>query len=357
MKENSKEELMVELVNALGKASGLDELKMELSIILNDYDIKKRSREIIVYENDGTAEMIKKFMAVKLASGRTEETVKFYGKTLSSIFEKLNKPYDKVTTDDIRVYMAIRVQRDKVSKSTANNERRSLSSFYGWLQGEELLSVNPMAKVEPIKEPKKKKTAFSTYELELIRDACQTTKERCLVEVLISTWCRVSEVAQIRIDEINGDHIIVHGKGEKDREVFLNAKAQLMIKNYLAERSDDNPYLFPMAKCADDMSLFVKGRTKEEQKNWHKDPTLVDETDHTKTATIESIIRRIGKKAGVMEAHPHRFRRTGATMALRAGMDLMLVSKILGHESIATTQIYLDISSDELMEAHKKYAA
>lgn len=357
--EDLREDLIVELTNIYGKASNISDWKMQIAIVLSNYEVTKRNTEIAVYEEDATQQAIAKFIAVKMASGRTERTIKFYKTNLQFIFDRLNKPYDQITTDDIRLYLAMRVQRDGVSKTTANNERRNLSSFYSWLQKEEILLKNPMTKVDVIKEKKKKKKAFSSYELELIRNACKSKREKALVELLISTWCRVSEVAQIKLDEIGDDEIVVHGKGEKDRQVFLNAKAKLAIENYISERSDINEFLFPRAKYAGMLKNqeTKKIKKKAEMCEWYKFPELVDNARHTSASTIESIIRSIGKRAGVANVHPHRFRRTGATQVLKSGMDLTLVSKLLGHESIDTTQIYLDISTDELLNAHKKYVS
>jgi site-specific recombinase XerD len=229
-----------------------------------------------------------------------------------------------------------------------------LSAFYGWLQKEEILLKNPMTKVDPIKATKKKKKAFEQMDLEKIRDKCRTKRETAIIEVLISTWARVSEITLIRIDDIHDNRLTVHGKGDKDREVYLNPRAALAVTNYLAERGDKNPYLFPKAKYAGDVAQLHK-IARDERCEWYKDPELVDEKEHTDKGTIESIVRSIGKKAGVPNTHPHRFRRTGATMALRAGMPLIQVSKLLGHENVGTTQIYLDISDEELEQAHKRY--
>lgn len=247
--------------------------------------------------------------------------------------------------------MAIRSQRDKVSKVTINNERRCLSSFFSWLQTEEILLKNPMAKVERVKVTREKKKAFSLMELEKIRAACRTARERAIVETLISTWCRVSELTGIRISDIHDGTCTVHGKGDKVRDVYLNARSVLALETYMKERSDGNPYLFPGA-VEGYIQASKGGRC---AADWYKDPGLVSETAPLDKGSIESIVRRIGKISGVDHVHPHRFRRTGATMALRAGMPLIQVSKLLGHESIETTQIYLDISDAELEAAHEKY--
>ena len=324
--------------------------KLAISIICSKYEIQERNTELAIYEGDVNDQALAKFLMAKAARGLSKRTIRYYKDSIRMTLDKISKRYDEVTADDIRLYLAVRVQQDKVSKTTANNERRNLSAFYTWLQKEEILLKNPMAKVEVIKEQKKKKKAFSQMEIEKIRNACKTEREKALVEILISTWARVSEVARIRIDEVEGNSIIVHGKGSKDRETFLTPKAILAIENYMNERKDNNPFLFPRY-----VGVSAGDRTKRNRMNqWYTDPENVIE-GHSDASTIENIIRNIGKRAGVANVHPHRFRRTGATMALQAGMELVTVSKLLGHANIGTTQIYLDISDEDLQASHKKY--
>lgn len=353
-----REELTIEIVNALRpylSQEDMQDIKLKLAMILNRYEIQERCTEIAVLDEDKNTAILKKFIAAKIASGRTVRTIGFYKISLEAIFQKINKNYDEITADDIRLYLATRVHQDKVSKTTANNERRNLSAFYGWLQKEEVLFKNPMTKIDVIKVNKKPKKAFEEIDIERLRESCRCTREKLLIELLLSTWCRVSEVSQIRLDEIKDDTILVHGKGDKDRVVYLNAKCRLALENYLADRKDANPYLFPRAKYAGAVDKMAKGQKRARECEWYKDPELVDETEHAGFATIEVWIREMGKRAGVKNAHPHRFRRTGATYALRSGMPLMTVSKLLGHSGIGVTQVYLDISDAELEEAHKKY--
>ena len=354
MKKQLTDELIIALMPFI-KPEDTDDVAMAITMALNDYSISQEERSLALYEEDETKYVFFFFFAAKIAKGCSARTVGYYKDTVSKALRIIGKPYDQVTADDIRYYLAMRVQKDGISKTSANNERRNLSAFYQWLQKEEILLKNPMNKVEVMKETKRKKKAFTQMEIELIRDSCKTTKEQALVEVLLSTWARVTEVSQIRIDEINGEIITVHGKGDKDRDVYLTPRARLLVDKYLQERTDSNPYLFPRAKYAGDVTKMCKGRPRKLQGEWHKDPKLVDTSGHTDQGTIESTVRKIGKRAGVENVHPHRFRRTGATMALRSGMPLLQVSKLLGHEQIDTTQIYLDISDQELMQAHEKY--
>lgn len=305
----------------------LQKIKMQFDILLHDYEIKKMGTELTVYQGDVNDEMLVRFLRAKVARGCTKRTIGLYQVSARKVLEKIGKPYNEVTPDDLRYYIAYRISVDGVTKTTVGNEMRCLSSFYTWLRMEELLPKNPFDKVESIKKQKKKKKAFTQMEIEKIRAGCRTKKELAIVEMLLSTWCRVTELANIKISDIKDRKCTVLGKGDKYREVYINAKAEIALNMYLAERKDDSPYLF-------------SGKWADRAMNIH---------------SIEDIVKDIGKRAGVENVHPHRFRRTGATMALRAGMPLMIVSKLMGHESVGTTQIYLDISSEELEASHEKY--
>lgn len=332
-----------------------EDIKAQLTIILSDYAIEKKSTEIAIRTDDVNDYFIKLFLASKAAGGRTDKTLKAYRTYLTKILNGINKNADEITADDIKLYLAKKLRMDKVTKVSVDNERRVLSSFYEWMLRNEHIEKNPMYKVETMHFNKPKKYAFSDMEVEKLREACQTEREQMIIEVLLSTWCRVSELCGIRRDELEQDRVIVHGKGEKDRVVFLNAKAQMALTKYLEKRSDNNPYLLPKSSKAGNIVAFTKGKPRESQKKWYEDPTFVDEEKPCDKSTIENIVRDIGKKAGVTNTHPHRFRRTGATMALKAGMPVTTVSKLLGHSNIAVTQVYLDISEEDLEHAHEKY--
>ena len=346
-----------DLINAIMpyiQPSDIEDVRMRLTMVISNYDIAETVTALTIWEGDINEQILKKFIVAKVAKGCSRRTIEYYKYTINLFFDYVNKPYTDVTADDIRLYLALRVQKDGVTKTTANNEKRNLSSFYTWLQKEEILLKNPMSKVENIKESKNKKKAFELEDIERIRIGCQNNYDKALLEVLASTWARISEVAQIKIDDIDGNKVTVHGKGDKYREVFLNARARLAIEQYLKERSDSNPYLFPKCKYKATDKAFKKGAHHDMQ-HWYMDPEMICEEPHVDPSGLEAKIRKAGKRAGVNNCHPHRFRRTGATMALRQGMPIHIVSKILGHESIETTQIYLDISDKELEQAHERY--
>lgn len=347
MKKELENEISVIIDQYVDRVT-MNEIMMRIEIALEGYDIQKRSTELIVWEGEKNDLIVKRFLAAKIAAGLSKRTIQYYKNSITTSLTKIGKNYDEITADDIRTYIAKRIFRDGVSKTSANNERRNLSAFYTWLQKEEILLRNPMNKVDVVKETKKRKEAFTQLDVEMMRTKFRSQREKAIFEILLSTWCRVSELINIKLEDINGYNVLVHGKGDKDRAVYLNARAKVALEQYLAERKDNNPYLFP--KCA--IAGNFKGKA---DARWYTDPALVDGTDPMDKSTAETIIRALGKRAGVQKAHPHRLRRTGATWALRNGMPILQVSKTLGHESIATTQIYLDVTDEELMEAHRKF--
>lgn len=326
----------------------ISDARMRVMMVLSNYDIRKAKHEVVPYEGDANDKMLLRFLVAKTAAGRSRRTLAYYKNSISMTLAKIGKPYDQITANDVRIYLATRINKDGVSKTCANNERRNLSAFYSWMQKEEILLRNPMNKVEAIKETKKRKRAFEQMDLEKIRMACRNEHETALVEVLISTWARASEVCEMKIQDIQGNRITVHGKGDKYRDVYLTPRAQLALQAYLAQRKDGSPYIFP--KGANIHELVRKGR----KDLWYQNPKNIRD-GRRDNGTLETTLRKIGQRAGVEKCHPHRFRRTGATMALRAGMPLTEVSKLLGHESLETTQIYLDIGDKQLEATHERY--
>lgn len=333
------------------------DISSELFMILNDYEITKRCTEIATTEQRDIDFYTKKFLLAKKIKGCSEQTIKKYHATLCLFFMEIQKKPTEVTTDDIRLFIALKETRDKCSKVGIKSYVRDISSFFSWMHDEEYIAKNPMKKIEPIKCPKIKKEAFSELEIEKMRYACENARETMVLEVLLSTGCRAEEFSKIRLSDIDQkfEKILIHGKGAKDRMVYLNAKSVIAMQIYLKERKDNNPYLNPgSVNQRGNMGLLKKSK-RNKLKDWYKYEDLVDPILPVKKETINGVVKRIGKRAGVDKVHAHKFRRTCATRALKAGMPIEQVSKMLGHESIDTTQIYLDLSEDDLAIAHKKY--
>lgn len=344
-----RRELAEKITFMLGRYGVTDDgILNDIVILLNDYEVTVRETALTVRSEDRNMQLLQKFIISKTVKGCTERTIRLYATELKKILEAINKTVDDITADDIRYYLALRERRDGICKTTANNELRYMRSFFGWLHVEEMIPRNPTAKLDSIKVVKKKKQAFTELEVERIRNGCANAKEIAAVEVMLSTGCRVTELVSIKIEDIDSGKLIVHGKGEKDRMVYLNAKAQVALERYMKERKDKNPYMFPK------MVSVVELKRKNDRCSYRYPENVIPD-GHMDKSSVEAMMRRIGKRAGVAGVHPHRFRRTCATFALRRGMPIEQVSKMLGHEQISTTQIYLDMDETELEQAHKKY--
>lgn len=350
--KDGKEDLLNELlVGILPMTQNPDAVKNYVYMVVSKYQITERTTALAILDEGFNQELIKKFLIAKKVKGCTDRTLKYYGTELPRYLSDIGKNVNEITTDDLRVYIARR-EMSGIKKTSAHNIYRVLSSFFGWLYKEEYIRTNPVSRLD-MKHPKVHKEAFSEMDVEKIRCACETSRDTAIVELLLSTGCRVGEIVRIMICDIEGDSLIVHGKGEKDRRVYLNARAIIALDRYIKERNDNNPYLFPkMLSVEHGKKAGVK---QEEMKNWFKDPDMIAATEHCTTSSIEMTTRRIGKKAGVKPCNPHRFRHTFATMASKRGMPITTISNMLGHENVATTQIYLDIDDNEISAAHRKY--
>lgn len=349
---DSKEEAVRGLIIAMTKYNPekISEIELDVRLALKNYDVSIMETAIVEYNGSKNEGFIKHFIIAKTVQGCSDRTLEYYEKVSKIFLEKVGKNADEITADDIRLYLAIRERQDKVTKTTVGNEFRVLSSFFKHLTNEELILKNPMVKLQHPKQPKTKKNAFTEMDVELIRAACGSNRETAMVEVMLSTGCRVSEIVQIKREQCNEESFKIIGKGNKERAVFLNAKSRISIQKYLSERKDDNPWLFPSGIPIFDESRSKKGKTK----LWYTNPKNIGEGPMDKS-TFGACIRKLGKKAGVSDCHPHRFRRTCATFALRRGMPIEQVSMMLGHSQISTTQIYLDLRDEDLKVAHEKF--
>lgn len=325
-----------DLIDMIG-ASCVDMLSTEqiqtlegrLYLKLKDYDVVKQETALSTVVEKDNSEYIAKFLAIKAVAGRSQNTLTYYKNGLNKFFGYTPKSVKAITTDDIRLYLAKRETWDGVSKVTLQNELRVLRSFFTTMLAEEIIQRNPTAKIEKIKTPKQVKEPLTEFEIEKLRQACDTKFDSALLEVFLSTGCRVGEIANAKRSDVKGDKMKVLGKGNKERIVYLNAKALWALNRYLDSRNDDKPGLFISPKSYGN--------------------------DYISKSALEEHIRRLGKKAGVENVHPHRLRRTAATMALRRGMPIEQVSLMLGHEELTTTQIYARSSDEDVYMSHKKY--
>lgn len=306
----------------------LDAIKQALYIVLNDYSFGRKATDLAPIHSDIKTKAVQMFFVSKKVEGCTDRTLTYYRGVLSRFFKEVTHPIEEITADDVRFYIATRAMRDNISKTSQDNELRVLKSFFNWCSDEGYIGRVPTHNVNPIKKEKRIKKPFTEIEIELLRQNAKNKRDLAILDVLYSTGVRVSELCNMSLNDIENDEITVLGKGEKERIVYLNAKAMLSLKQYLKERTDDNEAVFVTSKSP--YTRLNKGG-------------------------VEVMLRDLGKRAGVKNTHPHRFRRTAATLALNRGMPIEQVSQMLGHEKIETTTIYARSDKDNVKASHRKY--
>lgn len=329
-----REEIIQAVIEALTNRvenDVLDVVQDVLVIQLNNYEVQERCTDVAVRDNSADG-LLKKFVATKRLEGIAESTLKRYADENQRLIRFLGKPLHDITTFDLRFYLSYRREnsKKKVSNRTLNGIRRCYSSFFGWLASEGLISRNPCAALKQIKFRKEVKKPYSAVELEQIRRACTNERDLALVDFLYSTGCRVSEVVRLNVSDIDFEkrRCVVIGKGDKERLVYLTEVATMNLRAYIRHRKDAG------------LALFTGRGTPRIQKTG-----------------IESIIRKLGRAAGVTNAHPHRFRRTLATNLLDRGMPIQDVAAILGHADLKTTQIYCYVSQVNVEASYNRYVA
>ena len=347
----TKEDFITEVSSKLIEIIGAEETnKVKELLILELRNIKLEHEETgLVVATDVRSSIITKFIACKKLAGCTDRTLKAYLEEYSKFFKIIDKNIEEITTDDIRYYLAIS-RKNGAKEITIDNYRRYLNSLFEWCQNEDIIVKNPVKKISKIRAEKNKRVAFTDIEIEKMRSQLANGKTYtarmgkeyekelrlrniAIFETLLSTGCRVGGIANMNRYQVeNGeDELIVLEKGKKERTVYLNAKAKVAIDNYLKVRKDNQEALFT--------SLNV---------------LTENEIHRISIAGIECMIRSVGKRCGV-EAYPHKFRRTAATLAARKGMPIEQIQRMLGHATLNTTQIYVNVSDNDVKISHEKY--
>lgn len=301
---------------------------------LSKYEIKRKVTALVVHDKTDF-NIVGRFFVAKTTAGLSERSLRYYKTVLQFALPRLGKKLNDVVADDVRAYLAIR-RANGVSNGSLDNERRVLSTFFTFAHDEGYIDKNPMKRVEKIRTKKIQRKPFTEDEMEQLRIASRTNRNKAIIEFLFSTACRVSEVSALNRTDVDfiQREVIVLGKGNKERKVFLSPRCVAVLKTYIDERKDKHPALF--------VSDFGRAKFGRDIRRLSKDG-------------IEDMIRAAGRRAGIENAHPHRIRRTAATIALRRGMPIEQVSKMLGHEDLKTTTIYASSTMEEVKQSHDKY--
>ena len=326
-----KEKLIISIMQ--GMLSSLDNKQLDmlrdvLTTSLDKYDVVENNSHA---SSDLTnSDILNAFINAKRIEGCSEKSLNYYEVTINKMLLNINKELLHITTDDLREYLMTYQNEKKLSKVTVDNVRRILSSFFSWLETEDYIIKSPIRRIHKIKTSKTVKETYTDEDLEKMRDSCKELRNLAIIDLLASTGMRVGEMVSLNRNDIdfNERECIVLGKGDKERIVYFDAQSKLHLKQYLESRNDNNE------------ALFV---------------SLREPHNRLSIGGVEVMLRNIGHELNIHKVHPHKFRRTLATMAIDKGMPIEQLQHLLGHQKIDTTLQYAMVKQSNVKMAHKKY--
>ena len=314
-----KEKLIVEISNAMAEALNVEQMALLNGVLLrvvSKYNIT--ADEETKQATDETNEsLLHSFLSAKQVEGCSGPTVRYYGNTIQQLYKTMPKRVTEYTTEDIRAYLAVFQRKRKASRVTVDNVRRIFSSFFAWLEEEDYIIKSPVRRIHKVKTGAQVKEVLTDESLENLRDTCVHPRDLAMIDLLASTGMRVGELVKLNF-----------GKGNKERIVYFNARAKIHLQEYLNSRRDKNKALF-VSLAKPHRRLQISG--------------------------VEVRLRKIGKEAKVPRVHPHKFRRTLATMAIDKGMPVEQVQKLLGHVKIDTTMHYAMVNQNNVKLSHRRF--
>ncbi|MBX9470508.1 site-specific tyrosine recombinase XerD [Microcella sp.] len=286
---------------------------------------------------------------VQLERGRSPHTVSAYRRDLARYLAHLAaRDIDdpaSITEADVSAFVAaVREPDDGRAGVSASSAARMLSSVRGWhrfLAEEGLAPRDVSAEQRPPKQPKRLPKAITIDQVERLLDACSgddpiALRDRALLELLYATGARVSEAVDLNVDDIMGeggataDAVRLFGKGRKQRIVPLGRYAREALDAYLVR---SRPLLSPRGRATPALFLGARGARLSRQSVW----LVIRDAAHRASLTTE--------------LSPHTLRHSFATHLLEGGADVRVVQELLGHASVATTQLYTLVTADAVREA------
>lgn len=320
-------EIIFEILGDMAEELSVMQLKKLQEVLIKR--MMEKDEKPAPASNDTYLEM---FINAKKIEGCSARTLKYYQSSVQHMFSMIKTPVRKITTEDLREYLTAYQKINNCGKSTVDNIRRNISSFFSWLEEEDHILKSPMRRIHKIKTETKIKETISDEDIEKLRDQCKSIRDIAMIDLLYSTGIRVGELVNLDRKDINFEEreCIVYGKGEKERRVYFDAKTKLHLQNYIASRNDTNP------------ALFV---------------TLDEPHDRLKISGVEIRVRKLGRSLNMSKIHPHKFRRTMATRAIDKGMPIEQVQKLLGHSQIDTTMHYAIVNQTNVKTSHRKFIA
>lgn len=326
MKQTIINQIVQEMLPYLNNAQ-MERLREVIEFSLFPFEVVEKDQGQQTNEQQNYVEL---FLSAKRIEGCSEKTLKYYRATICAMLDAVNKEAKQIVTDDLRIYLTDYQARNQASRVTVDNIRRILSSFFSWLEDENYIIKSPVRRIHRIKTTKSIKETYTDEALELMRDESATLRDLAMIDLLASTGMRVGEMVLLNRDDIDYTEreCVVLGKGDKERVVYFDARTKIHLKNYIESRCDDNPALFVSLKAPYNR-LQIGG--------------------------VEVRLRELGRRLDINKVHPHKFRRTLATVAIDKGMPIEQLQRLLGHQKIDTTLQYAMVKQSNVKMAHKKY--
>lgn len=326
------EDILNDIVSGIKDVLNDEQLKLvnsSIKDVLAKYEINKKASNEERREKENT-ELLETFLSAKKIEGCSDKTIHYYQSSIVKLLKGLSKSIKEICTNDIRRYLAEIQERNGLSKVTIDNLRRIFSSFFSWLEDEDYIAKSPVRRIHKVRTDTLVKEVLSDENIETLRDSCKESRDLAMIDLLLSTGVRVGELVKINRADIDFQErqCKVFGKGNKEREVYFNARTKIHLQRYLESRTDDNP------------ALFV---------------TLSKPHTRLTISGVEVRLRKMGKVVHIDKVHPHKFRRTLATMAIDRGMPIEQVQKLLGHVRIDTTLHYAMVNQQNVKIAHRKF--
>lgn len=331
MSTDKRDDLLRDLTSVL-VSDNMDPMQISrvrnaLTIVMANYDVMEKTTSLVTIDM-ADENLIRLYAGTILTEGKSQRTVDGYVALIRRFREAVGKPFRDMTAFDVRLWIA--EMQKNVSARTCENYRAYLSAFFHWLSVEDLVPVNVMDKIKPIKYSEEVLLPFSDAEVDALRSGCETLRDRAMIELLLSSGVRVSELCSLDITDIDFDAMTVkvrHAKGGKQRTTYITEVCRVHLQRYLESRTDGN------------QALFV-------QKYGSR---------HTKNSA-ENDLHRIGDRAKVENVHPHRCRRTFATNMYKRGMDVRTIQRLMGHSDINTTMCYITTADQKIQNEYRRFA-
>lgn len=303
-------------------AADITLLLRTVSDVLEGYEMR-----CVAKWDDEKDDLLDCYVSALKVENRSQKTVDRYVYVIKRMMQYVQVPTRHITVYHLRGYLSAEKERG-IADQTLEGIREIFSAYFNWLQREGLIDKNPTANLGAVKCAKKEKKTYTEIDIENLNQHCKTLRDRAIINFLGSTGCRISEMTNLNRDAVNPQALecIVHGKGNKERVVYMSPVAGMLISKYLESRKDDNPALF--------VGLGAR---------------------RLQPGGVRAMLKILADAAGVDHVHPHKFRRTLATNLTRHGMPIQEVANILGHEKLDTTMEYIVLNKDDTKSSYRRF--